>query len=81
MLQWLISGLAVVLALLALGRCRILGLRLARVMKLYWELRYEQDRLRARLERLEPAHPEKAADEAPAPGAPATFVPLSTLRR
>jgi hypothetical protein len=80
MLQWLISGLAVVLALLAWGWCRILGLRLARVTKAYWELRYEQDQLRARLARLEPAHQDKAG-EASGPAAPATFVPLSALRR
>jgi hypothetical protein len=79
MVQWLMSGAALVLALLAWGRCRRLSGRLARVSRAYWELRYEYDQLRDRVERLEPR--EAATPAPPEPGAPTSFVPLSALRR
>ena len=52
--HWLVSGAALVLALFAWARCGRLSRRLARVTRAYWELRYEHDQLRDRVEGLEP---------------------------
>ena len=80
MVQWLVSGAALLLALLAWMRCRRLSGRLGRVTRAYWELRYEHDQLRERVDRLEPGGAAKEP-AAPVPAAPASFVPLSALRR
>lgn len=80
MVHWLVSGATLVLALLAWGRCRRLARRLARVTRAYWELRYEHDQLRDRVDGLEPGGGGKPAAP-PAPGPPTAFVPLSALRR
>ncbi len=77
--HWLVSGAALVLALFAWARCGRLSRRLARVTRAYWELRYEHDQLRDRVEGLEPGGAKPAAPPAPAP--PSAFVPLSALRR
>jgi hypothetical protein len=80
MVHWLVSGAALVLALLAWGRSRRLARRLARVTRDYWELRYEHDQLRDRVGLLEPGGEGKPSAP-PVPGPPTAFVPLSALRR
>jgi len=71
---------AFLLALFALARARRVSKRLERLTESYWELRYEQGQLRARLTRLDPEQPPAPADPVPQAGTLA-FVPLSSLKR
>ena len=80
MFQWLLSGLALVVALITLVRARRLTKRLERLTESYWELRYEHGQLRARVNRLDPEQPSPAAESGPQAGTTA-FVPLSSLKR
>jgi hypothetical protein len=80
-LQWLLPGVAVLVAVAALARARRLTKRLERLTESYWELRYEHGQLRARVNRLDPETP--PADPIPTPpprGGTTAFVPLSSLR-
>ena len=70
---------ALILALVALVTWRRAVLRLERLAESYWELRYEVGQLRSRVDRLEGVT-NGAAEPAPA-AAPASFVPLSSLKR
>jgi hypothetical protein len=63
----------------ALVRASQVSRRLQRLTQSYWELRYEHDRLQARVDRVLPA--DGVAEARPAPQAAATFVPLSSVRR
>jgi hypothetical protein len=80
-LQWLATGVAVVVALASLLRARTLARRLERLSESYWELRYEHGQIRSRIAQLEA--PGAAARPAPEPPAAAqtAFVPLSSLKR
>jgi hypothetical protein len=62
------------------AKARRLAKRLERLTESYWELRYEQSQLRARLNRLDPEEP-PAASEPPRPAGTTAFVPLSSLKR
>ena len=78
-LHWLLTAAAILLAIWALVRARRLTKRLERLTESYWELKYDQGQLRARVGRLDPETPPTPA----APGAPAgatAFVPLSSLK-
>ena len=78
MFQWLLSGIALAAALMALAKARRLAKRLERLTESYWELRYEHGQLRARVNRLDPGQQAAAgADEPPA----TNFIPLSSLKR
>ena len=82
MVIWVVAGVAVVLALAAHLRVRLLSRRLARLSQSYWELRYEQSQLRDRLAET----PAVGASDVSAPPRGASpsasaFVPLSSIRR
>ncbi len=78
MMQWTVSGVALLVAAVALIRTRRTTKRLERVLESYWDLRYELGQLQARVNRLEPT----TSPAQPAPGdGSATFVPLSSLKR
>jgi len=79
-LHWLLTGAALVVAVVALARARRATKRLERLTETYWELRYDHGQLRARVARLDGEG--AAAQPAPAakPGG-ANFVPLSSLKR
>ena len=80
MLSWVVAGLAVLLALMALAWLRRVSRRLETLTQQYWELRYEYTRLRSQLSRLDPEQP--AEPEPPgAPSSSVSFVPLSTIRK
>ena len=81
MFQWLLSGMAVVVALLAIAKARRTAKRLERLTESYWELRYEHGQLRARVNRLDPEQPAQAAESGPQTGGITAFVPLSSLKR
>ena len=79
-IEWVITGLAVAIALAALLKARRLAKRLERLTESYWELRYDHGQLRARVNRLDPDQQPGAAGPAP-PAGPTAFVPLSSLKR
>ena len=76
-LHWLLTGAALVLAVVALLVARRQTKRLERLTESYWELRYEHGQLRARVNRLDPEQQAAAAAEPPA----TNFIPLSSLKR
>ena len=84
-LHWLATSAALLLAAAAFLRARRTSKRLERLTESYWELRYENGQLRARVARLEPADPASGgADPGQAPARQDTtthFVPLSSLKR
>ena len=79
--QWLLTGVAVALAVAALVRARRTAKRLERLTESYWELRYEHGQLRARLTVLEPPLGKGSADEIARQTGSTVFVPLSSLKR
>ena len=86
MFSWWLAAAALLAALAAAERARRLSKRLDRMREAYWDLRYEQGQLQARVTRLEGDRSDEAsvADQtpvaAPVQGAHA-FVPLSSLKR
>mgnify|MGYP001396171662 CR=1 FL=1 len=85
-LHWLVTSVAVAVAVLALFRARLAARRLDTLSDSYWELRYESGQLKARVNRLEAAagqavsEPDAGREHAHQPG-PASFIPLSSLRK
>ena len=80
--HWFLTGVSLLIAVVAFLHARRVSKRLERLTESYWQLRYEHGQLRARVTRLEPADvaaPGPANPEQPA-GATA-FVPLSSLKR
>jgi hypothetical protein len=77
---WIVAGVALLLALAALGAVRRLFRKLEALTQSYWELRYDYTRLRSQLAQLDPAAAE-APPPAPAPPASVSFVPLSSIRK
>ena len=78
--HWLLTGGVLLVAVLALLKAQRAATRLERLTESYWELRYEQGQLRARLGRLDPESPAPAAPQATR-STPDAFVPLSSLKR
>jgi hypothetical protein len=81
--SWVVAGLGLFLAAVALALARRLARRLDALTRSYWELRYEYTRLRSWLSRLDPESAAEGAEPAdPAPPPPSvTFVPLSAIRK
>ena len=79
MVLGIVAGVAVLLALVALGLARRANRRFDALNQSYWELRYDFTRLRARVSRLDPEEKEEAAP----PQAPTqvAFVPLSSMKK
>ena len=77
-LHWLLTGTAVLIAVLALAKARRATKRLERLTETYWELRYDHGQLRARVAKLDP---EAVQDAEPARTGSTNFVPLSSLKR
>ena len=77
-LLWVITGTALVAALVAWSRSRRTAKRLEQLAEMYWELKYQHGELRSRLQRLTGETP--PAPPSPAPGPPTeAFVPLASL--
>jgi hypothetical protein len=78
---WSIAGVALLIALAALGLVRRLSRRFDALNQSYWELRYDYTRLRSQVARLDPDRPEPQ-EEAPSAGpAAVSFVPLASMRK
>jgi hypothetical protein len=78
-LHWLLTGAAVVVAVIALAKARRATKRLERLTETYWELRYDHGQLRARVAKLDPEG--TPPPEPPRKPGGSNFVPLSSLRR
>ena len=78
-LPWILAGVALCVAVVAVARARRLSKRVERLTESYWDLRYEVGQLQARVNRLDPGQPGAPAGS-PAAGAN-TFIPVSSLKR
>ena len=71
----LFTVLAVVIAVTALARTRLIGRRLDQLVESYWELRYEHGQMRAQIDHLQ------GKTGPAAPSGTTAFVPLSSIKR
>jgi hypothetical protein len=81
---WVVAGMALLLAVAALGSVRRLSRKVDALNQSYWELRYDYTRLRSQVARIDPSQAEAEADAVPVPppGSPSvSFVPLSTIKK
>lgn len=82
MALWVVAGLALLVAALALSSTRRLSRRLDTMTQSYWELRYDYTRLRSQVSRLDPEHADDRPAEPPqTTAASVSFVPLSSIRK
>jgi hypothetical protein len=77
---WIVAGVAVVLALAALGAVRRSLRKLDALTQSYWELKYDFTRLRSQVARLDPEQA-PALPPDPSPPAAVSFVPLASMRK
>lgn len=79
---WLVTTASLVVSLVMFRAVRRAGKRLEELTQQYWELRYQQSELRARLAEMtgSSAHP-SVRPTAPVRAAADAFVPLSAVRR
>ena len=83
-LSSIFAGVATLIAVLAFWRVRSAARRIERLSESYWELRYENGQLKARVTRLEVQAGLREPTPDPAtrqPAATTTFVPLSSLKK
>ena len=79
-LLWIVTGTALVAALVAWSRARRTARRLEQLTEMYWELKYQHGELRAHVQRL-------TGETTPSPVPPPpgqrveAFVPLTSLKR
>ena len=83
MAVWIVAGVALLLALAALGAARRVSRKLDALNQSYWELRYDYTRLRSQVARLDPEQAEPPRqDPAPSPQPDTvSFVPLASMRK
>ena len=83
MFSWVVAGITLLIALVALAWVRRVSARLEALKQSYWELRYDYTRLRSQVSRLDPAEAASTEADSVSPAAPATvsYVPLSTMRK
>ena len=77
---WVVAGLSLLVAVVALSLARRLSRRLDSLSQSYWELRYDYTRLRSQVSRLDPEQGE-AVEPAPPPAATVSFVSLSSMKK
>ena len=81
---WIVTGVSLVVALVAWRQARRTARRLEQVTQMYWELKYQQGALRVQVQRVTPpgATPSSPAPTAPGqPGPGDSFVSLASLKR
>jgi len=78
---WVVAGLALLVAALALSTARRLSRRLDTLTQSYWELRYDFTRLRSQVSRLDPEQQPEEPPELPASASQVAFVPLSSMKK
>lgn len=77
-LQWIITGAALLVALVAWSRARRAARRLEQLSQMYWELKYQHGELRVQVQRLTGEAPPSPLGP---PGPAEAFVPLTSLKR
>jgi len=77
---WIAAGVAVLLALAALGAVRRSFRKIDALTQSYWELRYDYTRLRSQVARLDPEQAPPPPPD-PAPPAAVSFVPLASMKK
>jgi hypothetical protein len=75
---WSVAGIGAVAGLAALWSVRRARRRLAELSQAYWELRYDYTRLRSQVAQFDPD--KRGRPETADAAAPASFVPLSSLK-
>jgi hypothetical protein len=79
--EWILAGVALLLALVALGTARRLSRKLDALNQSYWELRYDYTRLRSQVARLDPEQADSTQPDPQPQPATVSFVPLSAIRK
>jgi hypothetical protein len=82
----LVTGVSLVLAIVAWSKARRTARRLAQLSEMCWELKYQHGELRAQMNRLvgssaEPGQGRTAPTPTPSALPTEAFVPLATLKR
>lgn len=80
MVPFVVAGLGLLVAVVALWSTRRLARKLDSLTQSYWELRYDYTRLRSQVARLDPDQAESPPDAAPTGTQSVSFVPLSSLK-
>ncbi|MBI4264520.1 MAG: hypothetical protein HY657_09105 [Acidobacteria bacterium] len=75
-LQWIITGAALLVALVAWSRARRAARRLEQLSQMYWELKYQHGELRVQVQRLTGDTPPSAPST---PGPDEAFIPIASL--
>ncbi|MGE0593798.1 MAG: hypothetical protein AB7G23_14110 [Vicinamibacterales bacterium] len=79
---WIVTITALLAAVAAWSRVRACNRNIEQLSRRYWELKYQQAELRARLDRMPGGAAPAAASEPARPGnARQAFVPISSLKR
>ena len=83
MALWIVAGLGLLVAAVALAFVRRLARRLDALNQSYWELRYDYTRLRSQISRLDPGQADEAAEapQAAAPASSVAFISLSSMKK
>ena len=68
---WIVSSLALLIALAALGHARRTARQLAQVTEMYWQLKFDHGELKAKVDPTPQVAPQPQQ----------TFVPLTQLKR
>jgi hypothetical protein len=79
--HWIVAGLALLVAAVALASVRRVARRLDALNQSYWELRYDYTRLRSQISRLDPGQAEEAAEAPPPPASSVAFISLSSMKK
>ena len=81
-LLWIVSGAALVTALVAWRQARRTAARLEQLSQMYWELKYQHGELRVQIQRQGGDASPGQDPAGPSPQRPAeVFVPLTSLKR
>ena len=81
MALWVVAGLGLLVAAVALAFARQLARRLDALNQSYWELRYDFTRLRSQISRLDPGQIEEPVEAPPTAAPTVSFVPLSSIKK
>jgi hypothetical protein len=81
-LLWLVTGVSLLVALVAFSQARRTAKRLEEITQNYWELKFQNGELRVQIEQLrgQPTKPQTTTAPTAAQGRD-SFVPLSSLKR
>jgi hypothetical protein len=78
---WVVTGIALVLAVMAWVAARRAARRLEQLSEMYWELKYQHSELRNQVQRLPGADTPPSSTVVPPQRPTDAFVPLNSLRR